>query len=123
LSIVGQEKDGAEALREILKLYDFRDSSETRAAIEGILEVRSRRGTARAPSAEMGSFCRGVDIEVLFDEQRFVSSGLYLLAAVIERFLALYGSINSFTRLAIKLQGRPGVLRRWSPRAGEQELL
>ena len=45
------------------------------------------------------------------------------LAAVIERFLALYGSINSFTRLAIKLQGRPGVLRRWSPRAGEQELL
>jgi type VI secretion system protein ImpG len=123
LSIIGQEKDGAEALREILKLYDFRDSSETRAAIEGILEVRSRRGTARAPSAEMGSFCRGVDIEVLFDEQRFVSSGLYLLAAVIERFLALYGSINSFTRLAIKLQGRPGVLRRWPPRAGEQELL
>ena len=123
LSIVGHEKDGAEALREILKLYDFRDSSETRAAIDGVLEVRSRRGTARAPSSEMGSFCRGVDIEVLFDEQRFVSNGLYLLAAVIERFLALYGSINSFTRLAIKLQGRPGVLRRWSPRAGEQELL
>ena len=123
LSIVGHEKNDADALREILKLYDFRDSSETRAAIDGILEIRSRRGTARAPSAEMGSFCRGVDIEILFDEQRFVSSGLYLLAAVIERFLALYGSINSFTRLAVKLHGRPGVLRRWSPRAGEQELL
>lgn len=123
LSIINQDKDGAEALREILKLYDFRDSSETRAVIDGILEVRSRRGTARAPSVEMGSFCRGIDIEILFDEQRFVSSGLYLLAAVLERFLALYGSINSFTRLAVKLRGRPGVLRRWSPRAGEQELL
>ena len=45
--IVGHEKDGAEALREILKLYDFRDSSETRAAIDSILDINSRRGTAR----------------------------------------------------------------------------
>jgi len=121
LSIV--QEDGVEAFREILKLYDFRDSSETRAAIDSILAISSRRGTARAPSSDMGAFCRGIDIEVLFDEQKFVSSGLYLLAAVIERFVALYGSINSFTRLAVKLQGRPGVLRRWPPRAGDQELL
>jgi type VI secretion system protein ImpG len=71
----------------------------------------------------MGAFCRGLDIEATFDEQRFVSSGLYLLAAVLERFVALYGSINSFTRLTVKLHGRPGILRRWSPRAGDQELL
>ncbi len=121
LSIV--QEDGVEAFREILKLYDFRDSSETRAAIDSILGIRSRRGTARAPSSDMGAFCRGIDIEILFDEQRFITSGLYLLAAVLERFVALYGSINSFTRLAVKLQGRPGVLRRWPPRAGDQELL
>lgn len=123
LSIVQEEAGGAESFREILKLYDFRDSSETRAAIDGILDIRSRRGTARAPSSEMGAFCRGLDIELTFDERRFMSSGLYLLAAVIERFVALYGSINSFTRLAVKLQGRPGVLRRWPPRAGDQQVL
>jgi type VI secretion system protein ImpG len=120
---ISHDDDGAEALREILKLYDFRDSSETRAAIDSILDISSRRGTARAPSAEMGAFCRGLDIEMTFDEQRFTSSGLYLLATVLERFLALYGSINSFTRLTVKLHGRPGILRRWSPRAGDQELL
>jgi type VI secretion system protein ImpG len=120
---VSHDDIGDDAMREILKLYDFRDSSETRAAIDSLLEIRSRRSTARAPSAEMGAFCRGLDVEMVFDEQRFVSGGLYLLAAVLERFLALYGSINSFTRLTVKLQGRPGILRRWSPRAGEQELL
>jgi type VI secretion system protein ImpG len=114
---------GAEALREILKLYDFRDSSETRVAIGSVLDVHSRRSTARAPSADMGAFCRGLDIEIVFDEQRFVGNGLFLLAAVLERFLALYGSINSFTRLTVRLEGRPGVLRRWLPRAGEQVLL
>jgi type VI secretion system protein ImpG len=120
---ISHDDSGAETLREILKLYDFRDSSETRAAIDGILDINSRRGTARAPTADMGAFCRGLDVEITFDEQRFVSSGLYLLAAVLERFLALYGSINSFTRLTVKLHGRPGILRRWSPRAGDQELL
>ncbi len=120
---ISHDDSGAETLREILKLYDFRDSSETRAAIDSILDINSRRGTARAPSADMGAFCRGLDVEITFDEQRFGSSGLYLLAAVLERFLALYGSINSFTRLTVKHHGRPGILRRWSPRAGDQELL
>jgi type VI secretion system protein ImpG len=120
---IAQDGESVEALREILKLYDFRDSSETRAAVDSILEVRSRRGTARAPHSDMGAFCRGVDVELLFDEQRFAANGLFLLAAVLERFIALYSSINSFTRLAVKLQGRPGVLRRWPPRAGDLQLL
>src|SRR5262249_41126271 len=33
-------KDGAAALREILALYDFRDSAETRAMIQGITRVK-----------------------------------------------------------------------------------
>ena len=51
LSLADYE-DGADALREILKLYDFADSAETRAMIDGILSVRNRRvvGRARATS-------------------------------------------------------------------------
>ncbi|MDB5407388.1 MAG: hypothetical protein JWL84_2300 [Rhodospirillales bacterium] len=115
--------DGAEPLREILRLYDFRDSPETRAVIDGILSVRSRSGMARAPSRDMAAFCRGVDVIIDFDEQRFTSSGLFLLASVIERFLALYCSINSFARLSATVRGRGGVLRRWPARAGDQVLL
>jgi type VI protein secretion system component VasA len=47
----------AEALREILRLYDFADSAETRKQIEGVLQVVGRGSSAascpraRSPSA------------------------------------------------------------------------
>jgi type VI secretion system protein ImpG len=122
LSLTADE-DGAEALREILRLYDFRDSSETRAVIDSLLSVKSRRGVARAPSRDMGVFCRGIDVVMDFDDQRFTSSGVYLLASVLERFLSLYCSINSFSRLTATVRGRTGVLKRWPARAGDQVLL
>ena len=56
LSLVDGGDEG-EALREILKLYDFADSAETRKMIDGILGVAGRRvvgrvrGAAPAPSA------------------------------------------------------------------------
>jgi type VI secretion system protein ImpG len=125
LSLTDHE-DGASALREILKLYDFRDSPDTRAIIDSVLSIRSRRGTARAPSqdgARDGAFCRGVEVAIEFDDRQFSESGLFLLAAVLERFLALYASINSFTRLTATVKGRSGILRRWPPRAGDRTLL
>src|SRR5690606_15350814 len=46
LSLANNE-NGAEALREILKLYDFRDSEETRAIVASVLSVQSRRVVGR----------------------------------------------------------------------------
>jgi type VI secretion system protein ImpG len=41
---------------------------------------------------------------------------------VLERFLALYCSVNSFTKFVATVKGREGELRRWPPRAGEKVL-
>jgi type VI secretion system protein ImpG len=114
--------DGADALREILKLYDFTDSEETRAMVAGILRVDSRRAVARTERSSE-AVCRGIDVNVHFDEQRFAGSSLFLFASVLERFLGLYCSINSFTRLTATVEGRRGELRRWPPRMGERVLL
>jgi type VI secretion system protein ImpG len=115
--------DAAQSLQEILKLYDFADSSETRAMIEGILNVQSRRVVGRAPGHGAGGFCRGVEVAIHFSEPSFSGGGLYLFAAVLERFLGMYCSINSFSRLVATTTHREGVLRRWPPRAGEKILL
>lgn len=122
LSITEKEQ-GAAALREILKLYDFRDSAETRAMIDGILSVDSRPVTARVPGQGGGALARGIEVTIALDEKRFAGSGVFLFSAVLERFLALYCNLNSFTRLVAKLRGREGVLRKWQPRAGEKRLL
>ncbi len=121
LSLVDAQ-DGAEALREILRLYDFRDAAETQAMIDSVLSISARRGTARAPDSAMGALCRGLDVTIEF-EQRGSSASIFLLAAVLERFLAHYASINAFTRLTATVKGRAGVLRTWLPRAGDLTLL
>jgi type VI secretion system protein ImpG len=122
LSLDGGD-DAADALREILSLYDFRDSAETRALIQGVLRVSSTQGVARAPGRKASAFVRGVDVAIEFDESRFTGSGVFLLASVLEQFLGLYCSVNSFSRLTASVKGRQGSLRRWPARAGERNLL
>lgn len=114
---------GAEGLREILRLYDFRDAAETRAMIDSLQSLKAVRGAARAPNRAMGVLCHGLDVSMEFDEQFTSGAGVYLLAAVLERFIAHYASINAFTRLTATVKGRSGVLRTWPPRAGDLALL
>ena len=58
------------------------------------------------------------------DEEQFAGGGAYLFASVLERFLSLYASINSFTALTVRTQQRGTIpLRRWAPRAGCRALV
>lgn len=127
LSVVGGEA-AAEALREVLRLYDGRDSAESRTAIQALLNATSQFGTARipglsGPGARRGGFCRGLDVTLTFDEQLWSTSGLYVLASVLDRFLALHATVNSFVRTRAVLRGRPEPVATWPPRAGSQVLL
>jgi len=117
LSITGSG-ESTDALKEILKLYDYADSPETRSKIDdGILKVSSRRVTGRVKGDPGGGVCRGVRVEIEFDEDRFTDHGLFLFASVLERFLGLYAAVNSFTQLSITSKQRPRVLRLWAPRS------
>lgn len=114
--------EGAAALREVLRLYDFRNTPETRAAIDGLVAANAAPGTARAPG-RAGSFCRGLDITLEFDPRAWTDSGLYLMAAVLDRFLALHATVNSFTRTRATLRGPGGTAASWPARAGMRVLL
>jgi type VI secretion system protein ImpG len=121
LSVVGGS-EGAAALREVLRLYDLRDSPETRDAIAALLGVSAAPGTARVPG-RAGAFCRGLDVTLEFDPATWQSGGLYLLAAVLDRFLALHATVNSFVRTGAMLRGRSGRAAAWPARAGTRVLL
>lgn len=114
---------GREALQEILALYDVADSPVIRQQIAGITHVSARRVVARPPSFAWNGFCRGMEVTIDFDEDKYVGTGVFLFASVLERFLGLYASLNSFTQLVATTRQRPEPLRRWPPRAGEQTLL
>lgn len=122
LSVVGGT-EAAAALKEVLRLYDLKDSTETRAAIDSLLSVSARPGTARVPGARLGAFCRGIDVSLEFDQRGWQTGGLFLLASVLDRFLALHASVNSFVRTQATLRGRPGRAAAWPPRAGSRVLV
>jgi len=122
LSLV--EGDSAlESLREILLLYDFTDLPATRKQIAGINKVESRRVVRHIGSRIGTGFVRGIETSIEFDEDQYVGSGVFLFASVLERFLALYASVNSFSQLVAKTRQREEQLKRWPASAGEQIVL
>jgi len=62
-------------------------------------------------------------VTVEFDEEKYVGSGVFLFASVLEAFLGLYVSLNSFSQLIAVSRQREEPIKRWPPRAGEQILL
>jgi type VI secretion system protein ImpG len=61
-------------------------------------------------------------VTLRFDERAFEGSGVFLMGAVLDRFMAEYASINSFTQVVIQSDQR-GVIKTWPPRTGQGPLL
>lgn len=110
---------GEDALKEILRMYDFDNSPATRQQISGIVSLSTGYTTKRVGR----SFCRGVQVEMTFDEDKFVGSALYLFACILERFIGQYVSVNSFSQLVVKTLQRKEIFKIWPPRNGDRVLL
>jgi type VI secretion system protein ImpG len=118
LNYLSLVSEGRDALQQILRLYDYTESPFSQKMIEGITGLHSRPHFARVVSENGIAFARGTRVELELDEEQFVGGGAYLFASIIEQFLALYVSMNSFTQLVATVRQRKEVLREWPPRAG-----
>ncbi|MGI8883552.1 MAG: type VI secretion system baseplate subunit TssF [Pyrinomonadaceae bacterium] len=123
LSLVENQDGVPEALQEILQLYNFNDSAVTHKQILGITGIESRKVVRQIGNRTGAGFVRGIETTLEFDEDQFVGSGLFVFASVLERFLGIYSSLNSFSQLVIKTRQREEIIKRWSPRTGEKVLL
>jgi type VI secretion system protein ImpG len=123
LNYLSLVEEGKEALQQILNLYNITNSPASERMISGITAIRSKRKFARLVSDDGIAFARGFEVEIEFDEEQFVGGGVYLFAAVLERFLANYASLNSFTQLTARTIQRKEPLRQWPPRAGQKILV
>ena len=98
------------------------DAEQSRSLIDGVMSVSVAPAVGRL-SSQGSAVCRGLGIDIGFDRRNYSGNGLFLFASVLERFLALYCSINSFTQFTALEKGQEGELRKWPPRAGEKVLL
>ena len=123
LNYLSLVSDGVEAFREILRLHNFTGSLSAEKQIDGILALRSEPHFARLTSAHGVTFARGTRVELELDEEQFAGTGAYTFAAVMDVFLGLYTSMNSFSQLSVKTRQRKRMLKVWPPRAGQKILL
>lgn len=115
--------DGPEALRAVLQLHNATDRPGSDARIRSLVGIEGRPGHARIDGAHGPTFVRGSRVEMTLDEDGFAGGGAYLFAAVVERFLGLSVSVNSFCQVTALTRQRKEPLGRWPARAGRKVLL
>ncbi|MHC2219992.1 type VI secretion system baseplate subunit TssF [Rhizobium leguminosarum] len=113
------DNDGA-ALKDILSLYAFRDSPETKQFVDALVSIKAGTSTARLGS---GGMVPGNEIALEFDPAAIDRPSAFLFGSVLDRFFSLYTSVNSFTRLTIGMKGQSRPIARWPARAAERPLL
>lgn len=122
LSIVSGEQ-GLMALKSLLGLYTGGDQQGQYMQIDGIDKLQSRPITARLNDHGLPRFCRGIEIELVFNLDKFAGSSAFLLASVLDRFFPMYASINTCTRLITRESRNGKILKKWTPRCGTEALL
>lgn len=107
----------AEALRELVGIYAPLGDRVTEKQLEGISSVSSRPIVRRMSDEVLSTAVRGLEITIEFEESFFEGTSVFVLGAVLERFLRKYATINSFTETVLKTQKR-GEIARWRPEKG-----
>jgi type VI secretion system protein ImpG len=131
LSITDPE-EGREALREYLRLYDYADprvypklASVNKQVVDGLEGVSCGPDVELVAFGAASAYARGLAIHLSLDEEKFEGIGSFLFASVLDRFLAMYTSINSFTRTKYftRKSGSEAAVKIWPPRIGSRPLL
>jgi type VI secretion system protein ImpG len=126
-------REGAAALRDILGLYAPGADSGVRRQVEGVRGVSAAPVVRRLPpepsapgrpnrQAPALAFGRGLEVTIDVDELAFEGGSAYMFGAVLDRYLARYVSMNSFTETVLRSQTR-GEISRWMPQWGARPTL
>ena len=115
--------DACKKLKEVLRLYDFRASPQTKGMIDNIYRVLIKPSTARVVQSGRVSFATGSDIEITFANDDFSGSGMFFFATILDHFFAQFSAINSFTRVSLRLKEQEELYYQWPARVGDSPLL
>jgi len=111
------------ALKLVLETYDLPRHYDQHAArvskrrLEGIKSVRH----VHVDRLLRGLPVRGIKTELSMDLESYLGEGdMYLFASVLNEFLSLYSSLNSYHEFSVN--STQGEVYQWAPRMGQQPL-
>jgi type VI secretion system protein ImpG len=119
MTLAPEDDDSPAVLRDHLALYGRQDDAALRRQVDGVLAIRSSKVARRVPGLDRMAIARGHRIKITLDDSAFERSRMFLFSAVLERFLAEFASINSFTEAHFS-SANEGEFAQWPPRIGRQ---
>jgi type VI secretion system protein ImpG len=114
--------DSAAALREILSLFASHSNAAIERRVQGIVAVVSRPINRRVRQRNGAGVVRGLEVAITLDEKHFEGSGIFLLGAIFDRFLAEYVGLNTVVETVIHSTER-GEIMRWPAQLGRRHNL
>jgi type VI secretion system protein ImpG len=87
--------------------------------IDGILAIRSTPIVRRVRGADRMAVARGMRLTITLDDGSFENGRIFLFSAVLERFLAEFATVNSFTECVFETP-QEGTLAKWPARIGRR---
>ena len=114
--------EGARALKDVLALFADLTDNVMERRIRGLRSVDAKPVIRRVRALSGVAAARGLEITITIEERAFEGSGVFLLGAVLDRFLQEYVSLNQFTQTVIRTPERKEIMR-WPPRLGRRQVL
>ncbi|AGF79237.1 type VI secretion protein, VC_A0110 family [Desulfocapsa sulfexigens DSM 10523] len=112
-------------LKTLLGLYLFPDTKDRTTLLANQKRIDGLQKISSTPGDRLvnGLMMRGREIHMEARYDHFASQGdLYLFASILNEFLAVYSTFNSFTRFTLKESLR-GEIISWPARIGERPLI
>ena len=114
-----------DALKILLSTYDFNANSDRQSQRASQQRLDGIKNIVTLPVERIykGVSIRGMKIKVDMDSNMFTNEGdMFLFASVLNEFIRLYASINSFTELEV-LNIVNSEVYNWSGKVGQQPIL
>ncbi|EMF07046.1 type VI secretion system baseplate subunit TssF [Serratia marcescens] len=112
-------EQGTQRLKDTLMLYNLDDAPGKLRLLELIQDLTYKPVTTRLISNDPHSLARGIDLTVTFGHEALQEPEYCLLCCLLDRLLALYAPVNSFTRLTTCIEHDSQTRRIWPIRAGK----
>jgi type VI secretion system protein ImpG len=110
--------------KQLLSVYDFQSEDDAQRALahqrmlDGIVSMQ----TMVDERLIRGAVLRGSRTEVELNEDHFAGEGdAFLFAAILDRFLGLYVTLNAFSQVTVRFT-KSGVVHEFPPRWGDQPI-
>lgn len=115
-------RDGAKALRDMLRLFVTSDDHVMSKQIQGLIGSKIEPVIRRLPGNGPLIYGRGVQCTLTVDENNFSGISPYLFGLIMERYLARQVAINMFTETRLLTMQR-GEITKWPVRIGSRNVV